>query len=110
VVLRDLSPCIGRGTTHVIAMSRRKRRPTSLPIMIAELMLSSWETVTRRALMMAQGSCSAAEYRRMVNEKALAAYRSGLVLASRRSDGVMLAALAPWHRRATANAKRLRKI
>jgi hypothetical protein len=46
----------------------------------------------------------------MVNEKALAAYRSGLVLASRRSDGVMLAALAPWHRRATANAKRLRKI
>lgn len=80
-----------------------------MPIMIAELMLSSWETVARRAWMIAQGSCSAAEYRRMVNEKALAAYHSGLMLAKKRSNGAMLAALAPWHRRATANAKRLRK-
>lgn len=90
-------------------MSRRKRRPVPLPIMMAELMLSSWETIGRRTSMMAQGSCSAAEYRRMVNEKALAAYSSALVFANHRSYGVMLAALAPWHRRATANAKRLRK-
>jgi hypothetical protein len=37
--------CFRLGTTHVITMSRRKRRPPSLPIMVAELMFSSWETV-----------------------------------------------------------------
>jgi len=72
-------------------------------------MLSSWETVARRTWMMAMGSCSSAEYRRMVNEKTLAAYRSGLALANNGSYGTIVAALAPWHRRARANARRLRK-
>jgi hypothetical protein len=77
--------------------------------MLAELMVASWETIARRTWMMASGSCSPAEYRRMVTEKTTAAYRSGRALASGVGDRAMRAALAPWHRRATANAKRLRK-
>jgi hypothetical protein len=113
VQLRLLSrlptPCFSRGAAHIVAMSRRKRRPAFLPIMIAELMRSSWETVARRTWIMAQGSYSAAEYRHILNEKVLAAYSSGLMLANNGSNEAMLAALAPWHRRATANAERLRK-
>ncbi len=59
--------------------------------------------------MMAQGTCSPAEYRRMVREKAQAALYSGLALTA--STGPVTAAtlLSPWHKRATANAKRLRR-
>jgi hypothetical protein len=75
--------------------------------MAAELMWSSWETIAHRTWMMARGRCSPAEYRRMVSEKALVAYLSGAALISKR--GRAAAALAPWHRRATANANRLRR-
>ncbi len=75
--------------------------------MMAELALASWETIARRSCMMLGGSCSAAEYQRMVLEKAQAAQRSAAALMSGRSQG-LAAALAPWHRRATANARRLR--
>jgi len=77
--------------------------------MAAELALSSWETAARRLLMMASGTCSAAELARMASEKAWAGYRSALSLASQQSQGAASAALAPWHRKAVANAKRLRK-
>jgi hypothetical protein len=77
--------------------------------MMAELMLSSWETAARRAAMIAQGRCSPAEYRRMVSEKAQSACDTARVLATNRGNRTVAAALAPWHRRATANAKRLRK-
>jgi hypothetical protein len=77
--------------------------------MTAELVVSSWETIARRTWMMAQGRCSPAEYRRMVGEKVWAAYLSGVALASTRGNAAAAAALKPWHRRATANAKRLRK-
>ena len=77
--------------------------------MTAELMWSSWETIARRTWLIAQGRCSPAEYGRMVGEKAQAAYLSGVALASRRGKAAAAAAIAPWHRRATANAKRLRK-
>jgi len=77
--------------------------------MMTELMLSSWETIARRTGMIAQGRCSPAEYRRMVGEKAQSAYDTALVLATNRGNRSVAAALAPWHRRATANAKRLRK-
>jgi len=45
----------------------------------------------------------------MVGEKAQSAYDTALVLATNRGNRSVAAALAPWHRRATANAKRLRK-
>lgn len=86
---------------------RNQRSPVSFPFMMAELMISSWETIAWRSLMIAQGSCSPAEYQRMFTEKMEAAQHSGLALSSQGGD--MVAALKPWHRRATANAKRLRK-
>jgi hypothetical protein len=86
---------------------RRKRLPP-LPIMLAEMTMAAWETIARRSLMMAQGTCSPAEYRRMVVEKATALQRSGLAL-MRPSGRSATAALAPWHRAARANARRLRK-
>src|SRR5438309_1351775 len=44
-------------------LSSRRRRP--LPLMVAELMMASWETIARRSLMMAKGTCSPAEYRHL---------------------------------------------
>lgn len=76
--------------------------------MMAELAWASWETIARRSLMMAQSTCSPAEYRRMVREKAAAAAESGRVLSSPKGTSAA-ALLKPWHSRATANAKRLRR-
>jgi hypothetical protein len=73
--------------------------------MAAELMMASWETIARRSLMMVQGTCSPAEYQRMVKEKAAAMQLSGLAMLRGRGKRQML---GPWHKRATANAKRLR--
>jgi len=90
-------------------MKKRKRRRAAppLPLMMAELTWASWETVARRTWMMADGSCSMAEYQRMVLEKTRAAQRSVLALML---PGVTLAAaMAPWHGPAVANARRLRK-
>ena len=83
-------------------LSSRRRRP--LPLMVAELMMASWETIAR--LMMAKGTCSPAEYRRMAMEKAAAMQLSALAVMGGRGKR---RALAPWHKRATANAKRLRR-
>lgn len=85
----------------------KKRSPPPLPFMVAEMALASWETVFRRSLMIAQGSCSVTEYQRMVLEKTRAAHLSVRALA--KESGDMAAALAPWHSRAVANAKRLRR-
>jgi hypothetical protein len=76
--------------------------------LMTELMLASWETLARRTLLMVQNKCSPAEYRRMVREK-MAAAESESKLASKGGRASMTALLAPWHRRALANAKRLRK-
>jgi hypothetical protein len=73
--------------------------------MATELMMASWETIARRSLMMIQGTCSPAEYQRMVTEKAAAMQLSGLAILHGRGKRQVL---APWHKRATANAKRLR--
>jgi hypothetical protein len=73
--------------------------------MAAELMMASWETIARRSLMMVQGTCSPAEYQRMVTEKAAAMQLSGLAILHGRGKRQVL---APWHKRATVNAKRLR--
>jgi hypothetical protein len=85
----------------------KKSSPAVLPFMVAELALASWETVLRRSLMIAQGNCSTTEYQRMVLEKTRAVQLSALALAAPGAD--VTAALAPWHSRAVANAKRLRR-
>jgi hypothetical protein len=85
-------------------LSSRRRR--ALPLMVAELMMASWETIARRSVMMAKGTCSPAEYRRMAMEKAAAMQLSALAVMGGRGKRQ---ALAPWHKRATANAKRLRR-
>ena len=91
-------------------MTARKRRKTvSLPMMMTDLMMASWETIARRTLLVAQNKCSPAEYQRMAREKALAAATSGLRLISSGGGASMASVLAPWHSRAVSNAKRLRK-
>jgi hypothetical protein len=74
--------------------------------MMAELALASWETIARRTAMIARGACTPAEYQRMVMEKAAALQQSALAVMTGRGEK---AALRPWHRRATANARRLRR-
>lgn len=75
---------------------------------MAELTVASWETIFYRSLMMAQGTFSNTEFKRMVAEKMRAARHSALAMMVPRVDGHLTAFVAPWHRRATANAKRLR--
>ena len=87
----------------------KKRHPVpslALPMMMSRLMLASWETVWHRSLLMAQGTCSAAEYQRMGQEKAAAMGHSMAALMSGRDQ---TAVLAPFVTRARANAKRLRR-
>jgi hypothetical protein len=73
--------------------------------MMSQLAMSSWETIFRRSLMMALGTCSPAEYQRMVMEKAAALQASTLALMTGRGNA---AALAPYLVRSKANARRLR--
>ncbi|MGH7079825.1 MAG: hypothetical protein ACREFU_17230 [Acetobacteraceae bacterium] len=76
--------------------------------MATELAWASWVAITRRTLMMAEGTCTPGEYRRMVREKAAAGLETGRLMSSpRRVSAVAL--LKPWHSRATRNAKRLRR-
>jgi hypothetical protein len=82
-----------------------KRRSRNLPAMVTQLTFSSWETIYRRSLMMAQGTCSVAEYQRMVMEKAAAMQASTLALVTGRGGA---AAVAPYLVRSRANARRLR--
>jgi hypothetical protein len=59
--------------------------------------------------LVSQNRCSQDEYQRMVIEKAEAAMDTGLTLMSNFGLASMASLMAPWLRRATANAKRLRK-
>jgi hypothetical protein len=83
-----------------------RRRSRNLPAMITELTFASWETIMHRSFMIAQGTCSAAEYERMVTEKAAAMQASALALITGRGHA---AALAPYLVRSRANARRLRR-
>jgi hypothetical protein len=86
---------------------RKRISPNAVPIMqMARLAAASWETIFRRTLMIAQGTCSPAEYRRMAAEKIAAVQRSTTALLTGQSP---TAALAPFVSRARANAKRLRR-
>jgi hypothetical protein len=80
-----------------------------LPMLAADLMLCSWETIARRSWMMMSGSCSAAEYQRMMVEKATAARRSATIMLASRHQADPAAILRPWHSGAAANVKRLRR-
>jgi Na+/glutamate symporter len=84
-------------------MSKRTR---NFPAMMTQLTLSSWETIFHRSMMMAQGTCSIAEYQRMVMEKTAAMQASTMALMTGRGNA---AALAPYLVRSRANARRLRR-
>jgi hypothetical protein len=87
-----------------------KRKPkTPLPLLLAELTLASWETIQHRTHMMMRGTCSPAEYSRMISEKMAAATRTASTLACARKTPQLATLLAPWHKGATANARRLRR-
>jgi hypothetical protein len=96
---------------------KKRRKPSrrtaaSLPMMFVQMAAASMETIARRTGMMASGRCSAAEYQRMVAEKAKAAVETAAVLAkpgSAKRKSTATKAIAPWHRAVVANAKRLRK-
>ncbi len=87
----------------------RRKRTASLPILLAELTFASWETIHRRTLLMVRGACSPAEYSRMVGEKVAAVARTATTLARARKTPRLATLLIPWHERATANARRLRR-
>jgi hypothetical protein len=74
--------------------------------MMAELAIASWETIARRTALIARSVCTPAEYQRMMMEKSAALQQSAMAVLTGRGKK---AALAPWHKRATANARRLRR-
>jgi hypothetical protein len=89
-----------------------RRKAVSLEMMFAEMAAASVETIARRTAMMVSGRCSAAEYQRMVAEKAKAAVETAVVLAKSEAGkrkNTLIKAIVPWHRAVVANAKRLRK-
>jgi len=77
----------------------------AFPIMWSELAMASWETVWHRTALMASGECSMAEYQRMMGEKMQALQQASVALMTGQQPEDVL---RPFHRRATANAKRLR--
>ena len=61
-------------------MKRRRNLPAlPLPLMLAELSLGSWETISRRTLLIAQRTCSPREYTRMVAENVAATSETAAV-------------------------------
>ena len=87
-------------------MSLAQPSPFSLPLMMTELAVASWETMWHRSVLMLSGACTAAEYEQMVTEKMAAFQLAGSAMLSGRDAE---AVLRPFHKRATANARRLRK-
>jgi hypothetical protein len=74
---------------------------------MVELAMAASETIFHRTWLMATGQCSPMEYQRMVLEKLKAAQLIGLNAMSPSAYGPAL--LAPWHRAARNNARRLRR-
>jgi len=73
---------------------------------ISKLAAASFETIFRRGALMVTGAFSWGECRRMFTEKAAAARASGWAFLSGKGGA---AVIAPYLKRASANAKRLRK-
>ena len=82
--------------------------PYMLPFMLADLAINACDTIASRAQLIATGQCTAAEYRRMVMEKAEAVQASFLAVANATPAGALEAAVTPWLNSARAIAKRLR--
>jgi hypothetical protein len=80
--------------------------PFALPTMMVELTAASFETIWHRTALMMSGECTLLEYNRMMTEKMHATHIATAALLSGDSAE---AVLKPFHKRATANAKRLRK-
>ena len=83
-----------------------KHSPFALPMMMTRLSIASWETIMHRTRMMADGSCTMAEYQRMTSEK-MAAMQAAT--ATMLAGGSQVAIMAPFVSKARANAKRLRR-
>ena len=79
--------------------------PFALPMMFTELAMASWETVWHRTALIATGACTQDEYQRMVHEKMQAVQQASLALMSGEDTQTVL---RPFHKKATANARRLR--
>ena len=77
--------------------------------MMTDLMVSSWETIARRTLLMAQNRCSPVEFQRMMLEKTQAAMETSWRLISSNGHAPMASLIAPWLKRTKANSKRLRR-
>ena len=73
---------------------------------IGKLATDSLETIFRRGALMITGAFSSGEYRRMFTEKMAAARASSWAFLSGKGGA---AVIAPYLKRASANAKRLRK-
>jgi hypothetical protein len=78
----------------------------ALSMTMTRLAMASWETIMRRTAMIADGTCTAAEYQRMAAEKAVAMQFSVTAFVRGRGQAAML---APFVTRARANARRLRR-
>ncbi len=83
-----------------------KHSPFSFPLMMTRLSLASWETIMHRTRMMADGSCTMAEYQRMTTEKLAAMQEATTKMLA---GGSQAAIMAPFVAKARANAKRLRR-
>ena len=94
-------------------VTKRKQKKSSawpmLPFEMADLAFASWETIAHRSRMMLAGSCSSLEYQRMFEEKMSAVCDSAVAAAFTPGPSMLSAALAPFTRRARANAQRLRR-
>jgi hypothetical protein len=77
--------------------------------MLLQIGAASAEVIARRTVMMLSGTCSPAEYTRMVKEKQAAARSSARIMMARGPFASAASLLAPWHSRVTANTKRLRR-
>lgn len=87
-------------------MPSRAVSPFAVPLMMTELAAASMETIWHRSTLMWTGACTATEYQRMVVEKMTAMHLAGTAMLT---GGDAEAVLRPFHKRATANARRLRK-
>ncbi len=77
----------------------------AVPMMFAELAIASWETVWHRTALIATGACTTGEYERMVHEKMQAMQQASIALLTGQGTETVL---RPFHKKATANARRLR--
>ncbi|MDB5394265.1 MAG: hypothetical protein JWM91_1771 [Rhodospirillales bacterium] len=88
---------------------QKSSNPYLLSLMLADLAISSCDTIASRTKLILTGQCTGAEYRLMVVEKAETAHASFFALASASPLRAFEAAMAPWLRSAKDNAQRLRQ-